>query len=226
YGQLKEALAGLPFPTWFCMGNHDSRAPFGESFPHIPTADGFVQYAIDDHPLRILVLDTLDVGRHSGAFCEVRAAWLADRLAEQPDRPTLLMLHHPPVATGLSWMTESPDAIWIGRLGAIVAANANIVGIIGGHLHRAIVTQWAGTMLVVCPSTAPQLALDLDAIDPDHPDDRPMIVEDLPGYAIHNWDGTRLFTHFDTAEEHKVLARYVPALQPLIQKLMEERSEN
>jgi Icc-related predicted phosphoesterase len=103
------------------------------------------------------VLDTLEVGRHSGGFCETRAAWLAARLAEQPERPTLLVLHHPPIETGLSWMTENPDAAWVERLRAIVAGNGNIVGMISGHLHRVVVTQWAGTTLVVCPSTAPQV---------------------------------------------------------------------
>ena len=33
-------------------------------------------------------------------------------------------------------------------------------------------------MLAVCPSTAPQVALDLEPIDPDAPDGRPMIVAD------------------------------------------------
>ena len=43
------------------------------------SADGFIQYAIEDLPVRILVLDTLEVGRHGGGFCETRAAWLDAR---------------------------------------------------------------------------------------------------------------------------------------------------
>jgi 3',5'-cyclic AMP phosphodiesterase CpdA len=226
YRRLKSALESSPIPAWFCMGNHDSRAPFREYFPHVPEADGFIQYSVEDYPVRILVLDTLEVGRHSGGFCETRAAWLVARLAEQPDRPTLLVLHHPPIETGLSWMTENPDAAWVERLRAIVAGNGNIVGMISGHLHRVVVTQWAGTTLVVCPSTAPQVALDLDSIDPDKPDGRPMIVADPPAYAIHYWNGERLTSHFDTAEDHTVLARYEPALQPLVQMLVAERNGN
>jgi hypothetical protein len=82
--------------------------------------DGFLQYAIEDHPLRILVLDTLEEGRHGGNFCETRAAWLSERLAEAPERPTLIVLHHPPIESGLSWMTENPEAEWVKRLEAIV----------------------------------------------------------------------------------------------------------
>ena len=225
YQRFRHAVAGLPFPVWPCMGNHDSREPFRREFPEIPTADGFIQYAIEDFPLRILVLDTLEEGRHGGGFCETRAAWLSDRLAEQPERPTLLVLHHPPIETGLSWMTENPDAAWVERLRAIVSAHGNIVAMLAGHLHRPVVTRWAGTTLTVCPSTAPQVALDLNPIDPDRPDGRPMIVADPPSFGLHLWTGSGLISHYDTAEEHTVLARYEAGLQPLVQMLLAEKQE-
>ena len=224
YRRLKGALADYPIPVWFCMGNHDSREPFLAEFPDAGSADGFIQYAIEDYPVRILVLDTLEVGRHGGGFCDVRAHWLRERLAEQADRPTLLVLHHPPIETGLSWMTEDPDAAWVGRLRSVVEGQRQIIGMITGHLHRPVVTSWAGTTLAVCPSTAPQVALDLADIDPDRPDGRPMIVADPPAYAIHIWNGDQLVSHFDTAEDHTVLARYEAALQPLVQMLLAEKN--
>jgi len=223
YGRFREALAALPFPVFPALGNHDGRAAFGEHFPEVPTADGFVQYAIEDYPVRILVLDTLEEGRHGGAYCETRAAWLRARLAEQPERPTILVLHHPPIESGLSWMTENPDAEWVLRLHDIVSRQTNIVAMLSGHLHRPITTLWAGTVLAVCPSTAPQVALDLDSIDPDDPDDRPMIVADPPYYAIHLWTGRGLVSHFDTAGEHDVIARYGTNLQPLVRLLAAEK---
>ena len=225
YRRLKSALAACPFPVWFCVGNHDSRESFLKYFPHVPTADGFIQYALEDYPVRILVLDTLEEGRHGGGFCEIRAAWLEARLAEQPDRPTILVLHHPPIATGLSWMTENPDAQWVRRLRRIVEGRGNILAMLTGHLHRPMTTLWAGTTLTVCPSTAPQVALDLADIDPDTPDGRAMIVADPPGYALHYWNGEGLISHFDTAEDHTVLARYEPALQPLVQMLVAEKKD-
>jgi len=83
----------------------------------------------------------------------------------------------------------------------------------------------AGTTLIVCPSTAPQVALDLDSIDPDQPDGRPMIVADPPGFALHLWNGTTLVSHADTAEDHNILARYEEKLQPLVQMLAEEKRQ-
>jgi len=225
YARLREAVAGLPFPVHYALGNHDGRAAFRANFPDAPMPDGFHQYALEAGGLRILVLDTLEEGRHGGAYCETRAAWLSDRLSEAPDRPTLLVLHHPPIESGHSWMTENPEAEWVKRLESIVAAQTNIVAIIAGHLHRPVVTQWAGTTLAICPSTAPQVALDFQPIDPDRPDDRPMIVADPPWFAIHHWNGRRLTTHFDTAEDHQILARFGPGLQPLVRMLAEEKAQ-
>ncbi len=223
YARFKEALADCPIPVFPALGNHDGRAAFREQFPDVPTVAGFVQYAIEDYPVRILVLDTLDEGRHSGNFCEARAAWLRERLAEAPERPTILVLHHPPIDTGLAWMTENPDAQWVKRLEGIVATQSNILAMLAGHIHRPIVTQWAGTTLAVCASTSPQVALDLAAIDPEAPDDRPMIVADPPAYGLHYWNGRRLVSHYDTADEHDVLARYGPGFQPLLRMLKQER---
>jgi Icc protein len=226
YAQLKQALADLPFPVHFALGNHDSRGPFQAAFPATPRIEGgFVQYALDAGPLRVLVLDTLEEGRHGGAFCETRAAWLRARLDEAPERPTLIVLHHPPIETGLAWMTENPEAEWVRRLQAIVTGRENIVALIAGHLHRPVMTRWAGTILAVCPSVAPQVALDLGGIDPELPDGRAMIVADPPWFALHLWTGEGLVSHFDTADGHDVVSHYGPNWQRLVRQLIKEKSE-
>ena len=226
YSRLKEAMADLPFPVFCALGNHDGRNAFRAAFPAAPMPDGFHQYAIEDCDLRILVLDTLEEGRHGGAFCETRASWLEERLAEAPERPTLIALHHPPIESGLSWMTENPEAEWVKRLQRIVEGQRNIVALVAGHLHRPVVSQWAGSTLAVCPSTAPQVALDFQPLDPDRPDDRPMIIAAPPCFAIHHWNGRRLATHFAAAGPPDVLARYGPKLQPLIRLLAAEKAQS
>ena len=223
YAAMRGILSALPFPAFPALGNHDGRAAFAAHFGEVPRPGGFVQYAIEDWPLRILVLDTLEEGRHGGGFCEVRAAWLAERLAEAPERPTLIVLHHPPIESGLSWMTEDPDASWVRRLEGVVARHRNIVAMVSGHLHRPIVAPWAGTTLAVCAATAPQVALDLAPIDPEKPDGRPMIVAEPPAFALHLWNGRHLRTHFAAAADHDVIARFGPELQPLVRMLAAEK---
>ena len=221
YRRLREALGACPFPVLPCVGNHDLRATFRQAFPRTPTVDGFVQYVVEDWPLRVVVIDTLQEGRHGGAFCERRAKWLDDRLAEAPGRPTLLALHHPPVPTGIDWMTVGAKAPWAARLAAVVSRHPQVVAAVAGHLHRPMVAPWAGATLIVCPPVAPWVALDLTAMG--EPDGRPLIVDEPPGFALHLWTGEGLVTHFGTAQPVEVLARYDAAMQPLIRGFAAER---
>lgn len=222
YARLRGAFAGIPVPVLMTVGNHDLRDNFRAAFPETPVNDGFVQYVVDDWPLRIVILDTLEEGRHGGAFCEARAAWLEARLSES-DRPTLLVLHHPPIRTGIDWMTIGEHEPWAERLAAVVSRHGHVVAAVCGHIHRAIVSQWAGTTLVVCPSTAPQVTLNLEPIDPAHADGRPMIVEEPPAFGLHLWADGRLASHLARAEDAPVLARYEPKFQDFIRHLLEER---
>jgi 3',5'-cyclic-AMP phosphodiesterase len=223
YRRLQNALSICPFPVWPCVGNHDVRETFAEWFPHIPMIDGFVQYEVDAGEVRFLILDTLEEGRHGGAFCETRAAWLAARLAEQPQRKTMIVMHHPPVDVGIEWMSTHPAEPWVERFADTIAGHSQVTGIICGHLHRPISVAWRGTTISICPSTAPQVALDLAPIDPDVPDNRAMIIADPPAFALHKWNGRELVSHFDTADEHVMLAKFDAKMQPLIKSLMDER---
>lgn len=223
YRRLRRALAIVPCPIWLCVGNHDVRENFLDVFPNMPTANGFIQYVVDHGPLRFIVLDTLEDGRHGGGFCAIRSAWLRARLAEEPGKPTVIVLHHPPIETGIEWMTTDPDEPWVRELEGALEGHDQVVGLICGHIHRSIVTSWAGRQLAICPSTAPQVALTLAPMNPDAPDGRPMIIADPPAYALHHWNGRALVSHFDTTDEHVVLARYDRSMQPLVRSLLAER---
>lgn len=221
YRQLREALAARPFPIAACVGNHDLRENFRAVFDETPTFEGFIQYVVDDWPLRIVVIDTVEEGRQGGAFCERRAQWLDERLGESPGRPVLLVLHHPPIPSGIDWMTTGPREPWAVRLSGVVARHAHVVAAVCGHLHRPMVAPWAGTTLVACPSVAPQVVLDLKAMD--GPDNRPMIVADPPGYGLHLWTADGLVSHFGAAESGEVLARYDEKMQRLVRRFAAER---
>lgn len=224
YQTLKTIIDRLPFPVHLALGNHDLRDNFRSVFPDVPlSATGHVQYAVNHGPLRFVVLDTLEEGHHGGALTAAQAQWLDETLA-QDDRPTIIVLHHPPIETGNGWMTEDLDAPWVQRLAAVVRRHPQIIRMITGHLHRAIVTGWHGTTLAVCPSSAPQVAIDFRDIDGDNPDGRDMIVAELPGFALHYWTGRDLITHFCAGGEHPVLARYNARMQPTVQHILAERT--
>lgn len=223
YRRLANAFSQCDFPVYPCMGNHDDRDNFSAMFPHIPLVDGFIQYVVPLDGLRLIVIDTLEPDRHGGAFCDARVAWLRARLDEDKGTPTIIVMHHPPVEVGIEWMNTHPDEPWVQRFAAAIAGHDQIEALICGHLHRAIVAPWKGTTIAICPSTAPQVSLDLSPIDPERPDNRPMIIADPPAFALHRWSRNGLVSHFETADEHVMLAKFDNGMQPLVRALIGER---
>src|ERR1700676_2062782 len=97
---LRRLLAPLAMPVFVIPGNHDSRAPLRAAFApdgYLP-AEGFLQYAIEDYPVRLVALDTLIPGEGGGALCAERLGWLERTLAAGPDRPPPRLMHPPPVS--------------------------------------------------------------------------------------------------------------------------------
>jgi 3',5'-cyclic-AMP phosphodiesterase len=129
FAKTAELLGDCPCPIWPMVGNHDSRAGLLSAFPQVqPAEGGFLHYVIEAGGLRIICLDSLEDGRHGGAFCEARSDWLAARLAEAPEAPTLIFIHHPPVVAGIDWMDPAPDEEWIANLRRVLTGQNQVAG--------------------------------------------------------------------------------------------------
>lgn len=163
YVSVAMVLGGLMMPYYVIPGNHDNRALMGEVFGELDClpADGeFLHYTIDDFDLRLIALDTHDPGKVSGRLCQTRLDWLEQRLTEAPDRPTLIVMHHPPFATGIPEF-DSIGLYGSEALGEIIARNTQVQAIACGHVHRDITISWCGTLVAVTPSTGYQYGLQL-----------------------------------------------------------------
>jgi 3',5'-cyclic-AMP phosphodiesterase len=163
YAHLRDILAGLQMRWAVMPGNHDDRANLRSAFDrevHPSQSGEFLQYVIEDYPLRLIALDTLIPGESGGRLCPARLQWLADRLGERPDRPTVIAMHHPPFLTGLAEM-DTINCDNSAALGAIVAEHPQIERIVCGHVHRPMVIRWNGTVVTTAPATAHQVALNL-----------------------------------------------------------------
>lgn len=226
YARLAELLAACPFPVRALPGNHDDRDALLAALPQTPAEDGFIQYELAFPDLRVIALDTQQPGRHGGAFCQRRAEWLRARLDADGETPVLIAMHHPPAETGIGWLDCDPAEPWIARFAEVIAGRPQLRAIVSGHLHRTIHTGFAGVPLIVCPSSAGAVALDLSPIDEAVPDGRAMIIDEPAGYALHRWDGMRLVTHFEavaTDEPWNVLARYDSGMQHVVRHISGER---
>lgn len=216
-------LTICPFPIYPMVGNHDTRVELLNAFPDTPTNGGFIQYAVEHEGLRIIFLDTLELGRHGGAFCEARRDWLAAELTAHPATPTLIFMHHPPVVAGIGWMDPGADEAWMQRFGQAVEGHRQILAIHCGHLHRPIHAMFKGIPVSVTASVAPLVAMDLRIVDPDAPDGRDLITTEPPTYALHRWEDAALVTHYEAVDDWDVLASYSENLQPMIREMFAER---
>jgi len=165
YGRLREILSPLKAPLFVIPGNHDEREAMRAAFKdsrELPR-EGFLQYTVEDWPVRLIGLDTLVPGEHGGRLCKARLQWLAARLNEARERPTVIFMHHPPFRTGLTVM-DSMGLDGAEALAALVRSHSQVRHLVSGHVHRPIVAQFGGTIASVCPSTAQQAALDLSQV--------------------------------------------------------------
>ena len=211
FQELKRVLADVDIPIYFTLGNHDARAPFLEMFegPFGRTDEnGFVQYAVDFGPCRVVVVDTLDEGSNHGGFCEKRAAWLARALDAEPTQPTAIALHHPPIMSGIRWMDPEPDAPWIRRLHDVLVGRHQVKVLMCGHIHRGFNGVFAGHVVSASPATSIQLTLDLTEVDMVIPDGREILVEEPPGFALLMAHQGELTTHMCVAGDYKPAVTY------------------
>jgi Icc protein len=191
YDHLRRLLAPLRMPVFVIPGNHDAREPLRAAFGgdgYLPVA-GYLQYAIEDYPVRLVALDTLIPGKHDGTLCAERLDWLDAALAAQPARPTAILMHHPPFATGITYM-DNYGLDNAAGLAEVVGRHPQVERILCGHLHRAIDRRFAGTVAGTAPSTAHQVRLNLV------PDARLSFIFEPPGYQLHLWRAeSGLVTH-------------------------------
>ncbi len=176
-------LAGLDCACVVLPGNHDRRDNLraGMAPEVLPAAPGaFLHYALDHLPVRILALDSVDAGAPGGALCPARLDWLAARLQEAPDRPTMLFLHHPPAPLGVP-ETDEDGFVGAEALGALLARHDNILRIAAGHIHLATTSLFHGVALVTAPSTGMELTRDFTASPPPSG-----FVRAAPGYLLHH----------------------------------------
>ncbi|MCB8880626.1 phosphodiesterase [Acidisoma cellulosilytica] len=171
----------LAMPVFVVPGNHDRRDNFRAGLAHMHgvTQDpDFVQYVVDDYPVRLVMLDTLVPEAGYGLLCPKRMAFLERALSDAPTKPTMLVFHHPPMLTGSAGM----DSIWLrntAELGALLQKHPQVERILTGHHHRNIVGRLGHAIVIVAPSVVHQTELCL------LPGIEDQLVLEPPAFNLH-----------------------------------------
>ena len=189
YEEARDLLATLEAPLHVLPGNHDDRGTLRRLFG-VPGADSEpVQYAVDLGPLQLVVIDSTRPGEDRGELDADRLGWLAATLEAAPDTPTLLAMHHPPVATGIPAIDEIglPPAERQ-ALGKVIEAHPQVRRIVAGHMHRTVSAELAGRTVLAVPSTYVQARLEFGA-------EEIRLSTEPCGFAVHAWLDGELVSH-------------------------------
>ncbi|CRM30102.1 3',5'-cyclic adenosine monophosphate phosphodiesterase CpdA [Pseudomonas sp. 25 E 4] len=185
YAVLHPELARLHMPCYLVPGNHDARGPLLDAFAdhaYLPrSAQAPLDWVVDDHPLRLIGLDSTIPGSHGGQLLDSQLQWLDAQLALRPHAPTLLILHHPPFISGIGHMDREPF-INATALEQLIARHPQVERLLCGHLHRPMQRRFGGSLSCVCPGTSHQIVLDLQDAAPAHFNLEPA------GYLLHRWE--------------------------------------
>lgn len=173
----------IDVPVYVIPGNHDARGPLKGELCHLPgvAEDAeFIQFAIDDFPVRVVMLDTLVPNAAHGELCARRLRWLDKTLSAVPDKPTIVAMHHPPFLCGIRHMDKivlNEHAPFI----SVIAKHRQVQRILCGHHHRPITAPVAHTIASIGPSVAHQVELDLFS------DNVGLWNLEPPAFQLHVW---------------------------------------
>jgi len=157
YARLRELLEPLEAPLYLIPGNRDERGALRTAFadqPYLPSDGDFLHYTAEEHALRLVAIDSTFPGERKGVFCPTRQAWLDGVLSDQPNRPTLLFIHHPPFDIDdhyIGGYRRPEEAI---ALAEVVGRHPQVQRLLCGHVHCLVERDWAGTRASIMPSIA------------------------------------------------------------------------
>ena len=177
YAHLREILAELEAPLYLIPGNRDRQDALRVAFddlPYLPSDGAFLHYVIEDHPIRLVALDSIAAEERKGVFCARRLDWLEGTLARAPDRPPLLFIHHPPFDIAPDYLGGYRHPQDAEDLAAVVSRHPQVENLLCGHVHRLHHESWGGTVAITMQNDANDIGSMIDAAN-----------QEAPSYLLH-----------------------------------------
>jgi len=188
YTKSTAILAKAHAPVCVIPGNKDHRANLRAAFSargYLATDSDFIDYAIEDYPVRLIALDTLNLSSNKGDFCPERAKRLIGMIDAETTKPIAVFAHHPPfeVLVGPDRINfETPEMME--RLRQALLHSGRVVAVFSGHVHRLTEGQVGSIPVLVVPCIATTL----------RKGEYPAHAKEQPIYYLHTFDPLGGFT--------------------------------
>ena len=187
YAEAVRILNGARAPVYVIPGNKDHRANLRAAFAERGYLDPdceFIAYAVEDYPIRLIAVDTLNARSNKGDFCAARAKRLIELIDAEATKPIAVFAHHPPfkVPVGPDALNfETPEMLE--RLRQALQHSGRVIAVFSGHVHRGTAGHVGSIRATVVPCIATTL----------RKGDYPAHLRSCPVYHVHRFDPLRGF---------------------------------
>ncbi len=140
YAKAVDILSEAKVPVYAIVGNKDDRTHMREAFADfgfLSTQSEFIDYQVDDFPVKLIMLDTLSLESNMGDFCSKRLKKFDEMINSGTQKPVAVFMHHPPceIHVGPNLIHfENPNNML--ALCNVLKQTDNVTSIFCGHVHR------------------------------------------------------------------------------------------
>ncbi|ELX8377634.1 3',5'-cyclic-AMP phosphodiesterase [Providencia vermicola] len=153
YQHFADGIELIPAPCVWLPGNHDYQPAMVRSLKLAGISSAKEILIGDDW--QILMLDSQLQDVPHGELSEQQLDWMKACLDKQPQRTTLIMLHHHPLPSGCTWLDQhSLRNSHI--LAEYLKGYPQVKVMLCGHIHQEMDENWHGIRLLATPSTCVQ----------------------------------------------------------------------
>ncbi|GAB2668145.1 3',5'-cyclic-AMP phosphodiesterase [Vibrio panuliri] len=153
YRRFAEGIKPLKQDCFWLPGNHDYKPSMNSVMPSQQIMQ--VEHALLGEHWQMVLLDSQVEGVPHGRLSQSQLALLESKLAQYPERHTLVLLHHHPLLVGSAWLDQhtlkDAEQFW-----QVVERHSNVRAILCGHVHQDMQKVHSGATVIATPSTCVQ----------------------------------------------------------------------
>ncbi|PIJ49477.1 3',5'-cyclic-AMP phosphodiesterase [Erwinia sp. OLTSP20] len=153
YQNFVEGIRRLPAPCVWLPGNHDFQPAMYATLAAAKIEQA--KQVLLGENWQLLLLDSQVFGVPHGELSDYQLDWLENALSRYPQRHTLVVLHHHPMASGCSWLDQHSLRNST-MLDAVLHNYPLAKTVLCGHIHQELDLDWNGRRLLATPSTCVQ----------------------------------------------------------------------
>lgn len=153
YQHFVEGIQRLPAPCVWLPGNHDFQPAMFATLAAAKIEQA--KQALLGDSWQLVLLDSQVFGVPYGELSDYQLDWLEKALARYPQRHTLVLLHHHPMASGCTWLDQH-SLRNSHMLDAVLKNYPLAKTVVCGHIHQELDLDWNGRRMLATPSTCVQ----------------------------------------------------------------------